>query len=78
MLAELLKSLGKKGKTLKIARNSLKRKEARKSKKARKRRLGNSLLDGARHRFGVFPPHLYQAGRVATFMYFFAADTPWF
>ena len=40
MLAEPLKSLGKKGKTLKIARNSLKRKKARKSKKARKRRLG--------------------------------------
>ena len=40
MLAKPLKSLGKKGKTLKIARNSLKRKKARKSKKARKRRLG--------------------------------------
>ena len=40
MLAEPLKSLGKKGKTLKIARNSSKRKKARKSKKARKRRLG--------------------------------------
>ena len=42
MLAKPLKSLGKKGKTLKIARNSLKRKKARKSKKARKRRLGIS------------------------------------
>ena len=31
---------GKEGKTLKIARNSLKRKKARKTKKARKRRLG--------------------------------------
>ena len=39
-LAEPLKSLEKKGKTLKIARNSLKRKKARKTKKARKRRLG--------------------------------------
>ena len=39
-LAEPLKSLGKKGKTLKIARSSLKRKKARKSKRARKRRLG--------------------------------------
>ena len=40
MLAEPLKSLGKKGKTLQISRNFLKRKKARKSKKARKRRLG--------------------------------------
>ena len=40
LLAEPLKTLGKKGKTLKIARNSLKRKKARKTKKARKRRLG--------------------------------------
>ena len=36
MLAEPLKSLGKKGKTLKIARTSFKRKKARKSKQATK------------------------------------------
>ena len=42
LLAEPLKSLGKKGKKLKIARNSLKRKKARKSKKAGKGRLGMS------------------------------------
>ena len=35
-----LKSLGKEGKTLKIARNSLQRKKSRQSKKARKRRSG--------------------------------------
>ena len=40
MLAEPLKSWAKKGETLKIARHSLKRKKARKSKKARTRRLG--------------------------------------
>ena len=40
IVAEPLKSLGKKGKTRKKARNSLERKKARKSKKARKRRLG--------------------------------------
>ena len=40
LLAEPRKSLGKKGKTLKIARHSSKRKKARKTKKARKRRLG--------------------------------------
>ena len=40
IVAEPLKSLGKKGKTRKKARNSLGRKKARKSKKARKRRLG--------------------------------------
>ena len=36
--AEPLKSLGKKGKTIKVARNSLKRRKARQTKKARKRR----------------------------------------
>ena len=40
LLAEPPKSLGKKGKTLKIARNSLGRQKARKTKKTRKRRLG--------------------------------------
>ena len=45
MIAEPLQSLGKKGKTLKIARNSWNKKKpfkkARKSKRARKRRLGS-------------------------------------
>ena len=41
IVAEPLKSLGKKGKTRKKARNSLERQKARKSKKARKRRLGS-------------------------------------
>ena len=40
-----LKSSGKKGKTLKITRNSLKRKKRRKSKKARKRRFFLFPLD---------------------------------
>ena len=40
MLVEPLKSLGKKGITLNMARDSLKRKKAMKSKKARKGRLG--------------------------------------
>ena len=38
--SEALKSLGKKGKTLKKARNSLQEKKARNSKKARKGRSG--------------------------------------
>ena len=44
MLAEPLKSFGKKGKKLKIARNSLKRKKARKSKKARKGKIRDWAL----------------------------------
>ena len=39
LLAKPRKSLGKKGKTLKIARNSLKRKKARKTKQARNKTI---------------------------------------
>ena len=43
--AEPLKSLGKKGKTLKIARNSLKRKKARKTKKGKEKKIRVDVLN---------------------------------
>ena len=58
MLAEPLKSLGKKGKTLKITRTSLKRKKARKSKKARKRRFGKIDLQKFPKKIPPDPPVL--------------------
>ena len=64
MLAEPLKSLGKKGKKLKIARNSLKRKKARKSKTARKRRLGKTLQRALRS--ACFPMEKRQENGVQT------------
>ena len=67
MLAEPLKSLGKKGKTLKSARASSKRKKARKYEKARKSRLGkepaeNHRLSLARSGLSRYATPLQQRG----------------
>ena len=70
MLAEPLKSMGKKGKALKIARNSLRRKKARKSKKARKRRLGLGFRFTSTPRYLIkspYVPHTTARGHTSVF-----------